>query len=158
MLASYFGMRNLESWVHSQTRILLQSEEALAAQKWSGEDLTRLFTYLQIGDMPNFQHELLILIQLILCPQNTPLSCIPDENNSNLLVYAKVYKSPHLATSNPALFGALFAVILSFDHRSSVWTELLTRDNRAVLYAARADLTNLRDSKDLELSWLLQPS
>lgn len=157
ILASYFGMKNLESWVYSQIRLMVKSEEVLAAQQWPGGDLIKLFTYLQTDNMLDCQHELLTLIQLILCPSTIQRSQSAAEDPGNLLVYAQLYKTQHLATSNPVLFGTLFAIVLSLGHRSSVWTQHLTRDDRTVLFAAHADLTKLRDHKDLDVAWLTEP-
>lgn len=160
LVASYFGMKNMESWSLSQIRLVLQSAESLAAQDCSGGDLERLFTYLQTADIPDCQHELLTVMQLVLCaPATRPLtSHLSERTIANHQTYISFYKTPHLATSNLALFGLLLAIVLSLGHRSSAWSEHLTREDRTILFAAHADLTKLCDHSDLELAWLTNPA
>lgn len=158
VVASYFGMKHLESWVYSQIRLVLKSEEALVSQEWPGGALIRLIAHLQTDDLPDCQHELLTLAQLLLCPPTIRPCRTSAGDQGNLQVYASLYKLKHLVTLNPALFGVVFAIVLSLGHRSSIWTEHLTRDDRTVLLAAHADLTKLHEHKDLELAWLTEPS
>ena len=54
-------------------------------------------------------------------------------------------------------FGYVFIIILSLGHRSPIWTDQLTRDQRAILYTAQAHLTSLRKDKELDLAWLAHP-
>ncbi|CAE7079279.1 unnamed protein product [Rhizoctonia solani] len=70
----------------------------------------------------------------------------------------KLYKEKSLLVDAPGIFGFVFAVILSLGHRSSVWTNDMTREDRRVLFAANSMFTCLRDHTDLGVGWLLQPT
>ncbi|CAE6415021.1 unnamed protein product [Rhizoctonia solani] len=56
-----------------------------------------------------------------------------------------------------ALLGCVFLNILSLGHRSQVWSDL-TRDDKAILYAAQAQLTNLpQEFAPGSLAWVTKP-
>ncbi|KAF8599773.1 hypothetical protein BDV93DRAFT_525859 [Ceratobasidium sp. AG-I] len=82
-----------------------------------------------------------------------------NQSTSTLETCVVLYKTLSTSTKkyDSITFGYVFTIILSLGHRSPTWADQLTRDERAVLYAAQAHLTSLRKDKELDLGWLVHP-
>jgi hypothetical protein len=70
---------------------------------------------------------------------------------------AGFYHNLKESNTDPALFGCVFLNVLSLGHRSSVWSTYLTRDDRAILYAAQAQLIDVSEELKIDLGWLSGP-
>ncbi|CAE7126355.1 unnamed protein product [Rhizoctonia solani] len=69
----------------------------------------------------------------------------------------EIYRGLKNSDDDSALLGCVFLNILSLGHRSQVWS-YLTRDDKAVLYAAQAQLTDLpQEFTPGSLAWVAKP-
>jgi hypothetical protein len=159
-LALRFGIGRLESWARLQLSLVLRSADRLADSKWDKDTLLQVVSYGNEApgdDTPNFPYGMISFVYLVLSiSTGNPL--VPGEHfGLNLDTCVRLFMDPSLPESLPDLFGYLFAIILSLDHQSSVWKTDLTRNHRAILYAAQVQLTRLDQHAQLTLDWLVSP-
>lgn len=157
MLARYFGMSGIGYWSRSQLRQVLKSLTHFVNSEWDK------YIILQAVDLasrcPNrLANEIGAFVWLALSTSaaNNPIAYLPPLS-SNLDTCVALFKDPNIRDTYPTLFGYVFTVILSLGHRSFVWTNWLTREDRIVLNAAQVHLISLRRETTLRLSWLSRP-
>lgn len=147
-LAKSLKKENLLKWAESQLRPLLHTTSWRSEAKWDKELLLQTAAFGHSSDM-QFSAEVLAFLLIILTPTTKPPlyleTCI------------SLFKDPRLSKDCPALSGWIFSFILAYGHRSTVWKEKLTREERLVLYAAQVELTKLSERPDLNTTWLINP-
>ncbi|KAF8599767.1 hypothetical protein BDV93DRAFT_525854, partial [Ceratobasidium sp. AG-I] len=153
----YFGMTELRDWSYSQLDIVLKSVTGFVNASWDKATIIQALTCAQTMDYWNCD-DLCAFVNLALSTSapNNPLTYQPPLS-SNLDTCIALYKDPNLPKTYPVLFDYVFTVILSLGHRSSVWINQLTREDRNILYAAQVHLVSLGADSDLKLSWLSHP-
>jgi hypothetical protein len=156
-LAIRFGMDKLDHWIQSQLVEIFDQSTRKLADALDKEILIRLITYMPTTRSTAYRQRILMFIQFTLCKLIIGFTS-PGQVSPNLSMFVDLYKNQSLQANNAGLFGFIFAAILSLGHRSSIWTDQLTRDDRTILYAAYADLTQLCDHTDLDVGWLAQPA
>lgn len=160
-LAGRFGIADLTRWAWAQLGFLLKSADHLAGYEWDKPTLLKML--LNLDRLSTSErasaNELFCFIQLTLS-MSTESPLIPrNQPKSNLDACVQLYKDPSLLGSQAktVIFGYVFAFVLSLGHRSAAWTTQLTRDDRAIMYAAQAHLVSLRQDTKLDLAWLEDP-
>ncbi|KAG8758552.1 hypothetical protein FRC11_003470 [Ceratobasidium sp. 423] len=77
--------------------------------------------------------------------------------SSKIADLIEIYQGFKKSGDDDALLGCVFLNILSLGHRSQVWSDL-TRDDKAILYAAQAQLTSLPEEfVPGSLAWVTKP-
>ncbi|KAF8593403.1 hypothetical protein BDV93DRAFT_612242 [Ceratobasidium sp. AG-I] len=155
-ITRYFGMSKLHDWACSRLKGVLKLATEIFNTSWDKGTIMQVATCLyEESHWLNCNLHAFILLTLSTSAQNNPIAHqLPV--SSNLDTCVALYKDPSLPKTYPAIFGYVFTVILSLGHRSSVWTNQLTREDRNILYAAQVHLMSLGDDPDLDLSWLSQ--
>ncbi|KAF8593404.1 hypothetical protein BDV93DRAFT_549543 [Ceratobasidium sp. AG-I] len=157
-MTRHFGMYKLGSWSDSRLSLVLESATGFVNTGWDKETLTQAGYFPSEEFSMTTEDDLRIFAWLALStsiPSN-PITSQPPLL-SNLDTCVAIFKDPGLLKGT-SLFGYVFTVILSLGHRSSTWTNQLTREDRTVLYAAQVHLTSLGGDSNLDLSWISQPS
>ncbi|CUA75569.1 Polyadenylate-binding protein, cytoplasmic and nuclear [Rhizoctonia solani] len=81
-----------------------------------------------------------------------------DGNSSNITSLVEIYQGFKRSHNHNTLLGCVFLNVLSLGHRSRVWASL-TRDDKAILYVAQAQLTDLpHEFAPGSFAWLTKPS
>lgn len=160
VLASRFGMRSLSTWGVRKTSRILKSLD-LANYAWDENVLCKMLSCLDQERWSSELSEILLCIFAVLIRsiENSTMS----QNSVTPILDTCVhwYKAPTLPPQDgrldEAVFGYVFALVLSLGHHSAVWTEHLTRADRLVLYAAQVHLTCIQRDNSLGLAWLENP-
>jgi hypothetical protein len=148
-LANRLNMNSLKSWAQSQIGRFFE----FTAYTWVSESTWDKQSLLEIAAFgKSSPKDIDDGIQALLRSILTPSSALTPPY---LETCVSLYKDPIFSKISDALFGWIFAFILSLGHRSSVWLNDLTRDDRLVLYTAQAELTNLSQHSDLRIAWLI---
>ncbi|CEL56531.1 hypothetical protein RSOLAG1IB_07880 [Rhizoctonia solani AG-1 IB] len=152
------GMTKLEEWAtNALCAIFTQSAGSFRriAYEWEWATLLRLRewsreTFLDLPVQAFIQYLVLCITQDI---RNS-------QGGGSLFRSAdlvQIYQGFKNSESNEALFGCAFLNILSLGHRSQVWSDL-TRDDRAIFYAAQAQLIDLPcELTPGTLAWVASP-
>ncbi|KAH7334925.1 hypothetical protein B0J17DRAFT_672097 [Rhizoctonia solani] len=158
-LARCFGMTKLEEWVidalHSIFTRSIGALTRIASENWDSSTVLRLraFTKDTKLNLP-----VLTFIQyLISNSSKDPAVYAMLGDRINELPCVGLYQNFKASDAESVLFGCAFLNILSLGHRSQVWAKCLTRDDRALLYAAQAQLVNVSAELDLDLGWISAP-
>ncbi|CAE6436900.1 unnamed protein product [Rhizoctonia solani] len=161
-LACRFGMKRLDTWCQAQIYAILKSlmlSPHRQKDDWSARSILQLVKYIQSTIVTDYRYKLLHQMRHVISSliQKTyePNKEIPQGNI--VQVCAELYKRKDVLINSPGFFGFIFAVIVSLRHKSDVWSKLLTREDRRVLYVAYATFTCLSDQEDLQLGWLTEP-
>ncbi|CAE6529968.1 unnamed protein product [Rhizoctonia solani] len=78
-------------------------------------------------------------------------------NSPNITSLVEIYQGLKRSHNHNTLLGCVFLNVLSLGHRSRVWASL-TRDDKAILYAAQAQLTDLpHEFAPGSFTWLTKP-
>lgn len=154
--AQYFGMTELAVWSFSQLEVALKSVTGFVNSSWDKDTLMQAMSCAYEATT-SLSYSLLNFVSLALSTSapNNPLA-YQQPLSSNLDTCVALYKDPDLPITHPLLFGFVFTVVLSLGHRSSVWTNQLTREDRTILYAAQVNLVSLGEDPDFDLLWLSQ--
>jgi hypothetical protein len=168
-------MDSLESWARLQLSLVLRSTNRLAGGKWDEATLLQVVDYGDSaphdgasdsfsgpiisfpGAMVSFSSAMISFVYLALSISAGNPLVSRKHFSSNLNTCARLFIDPSLTEGLPELFGCVFAIVLSLDRQSSVWKSELTRDHRAILYAAQVQLTRLDQHEKLKLGWLESP-
>jgi hypothetical protein len=158
MLAARFGMNNLDSWAQTQILKLIQLSKSTPKENWDGETLVALASYMRRTRIITYRRDIMGMVRMLMCPTAALYS--PEQVYSGLDACLDIYKnsSAEFLTKDPVLFGYVFAIILLRGPESFTWTKDLTREDRTILYAAYAGLTRLDSHKDLDTSWIKEPT
>lgn len=148
-VADILNMYKLNNWARSQLELLLGSGSWFSKYTWDEELLLQLDAAVW---EEWFYYDVQAFLRLILTPPDPIAS--HHKTATRLETCISLYKNPKLLAERGTLFGWVFLYILSLGHRSPAWLDKLTRDDRLVLYAAQAELTNLSSRPDLPLDWL----
>lgn len=152
-VARGFRMSKLEEWAQSQLCLVLESMYDLALDEWDKETLLRLDSYAQSTSKPHIISSVTTFIQYFVSISANNQAASQQPIPSNLDTCLQLYRDPNLPKDNPAIFGCVFASILSLGHYSTVWTSLMSNKDRAVLYAAQVQFTSV--SEELKnVGWL----
>ncbi|KAF8599763.1 hypothetical protein BDV93DRAFT_609062 [Ceratobasidium sp. AG-I] len=156
-ITRYFGMTELREWSYSQLEIVLESVSSFVNSSWDKDTIIQAMSCAQPMDCRN-SYNLYTFVSLALSTEARS-STLAYESPllSNLDTCVALYKDCSLPQTYPSLFGYVFSVILSLGHRSPIWINQLTREDRNVLYAAQAHLVFIGSDPDLGFSWLWQP-
>jgi hypothetical protein len=160
-IAYRFGITDLAHWAWDQLGLILKSARQLVKVKWPKITMLRMLEHFDamLESKPDVAFEIFALFQLLLSVSTDGHPLISTQPASNIDTCVLLYKdSPLLAEpARGLILGCAFVVVLSLGHRSSVWKDQLTRDQRYTLYAAQAHLVSLRDNQHLEIKWLQDP-
>jgi hypothetical protein len=150
ILADRLNMNSLKSWAQSQLRHFLELTEQAWVSKstWDKQLLLEIAAFGK-SSPEDIDNGIQTLLRAILTPSSvlTP---------PYLETCVSLYKDSTFSKTSDALSGWIFVFILSLGHRSSVWLNDLTRDDRLVLLTAQAELTNLSQRSDLRINWLTE--
>ncbi|KEP51794.1 hypothetical protein V565_055810 [Rhizoctonia solani 123E] len=154
-LASRFGMTRIDAWSQRHIHTILTSWLPPYPENWDTEFVLQLAQYMQSTTVTGYSYDILVRMRLILaCLVTDAYDRDKDAPRGRIIdMCAALYNRKDLLINGPGLFGFLFAVVVSLGHRSSIWTNDLTREDRRVLYAASTILTCLRDQADLGIHW-----
>lgn len=151
ILAERLGMDILETWAHSQLKYFFKSTSWALEHMWEEGlllQITRAFK------TPAVKHtDTVDGIQILLC-SILNYSSSREPTPPYLEICITWYKETAFSGISGTVFGWIFAFILSLGHRSSIWADKLSRDERLVLYSAQAELVNLSGRSDLFTSWI----
>ncbi|CAE6421292.1 hypothetical protein ACGC1H_006718 [Rhizoctonia solani] len=155
-LASRFGTTRIDAWSQRHIHDILTSWLPPYPGSWDAEFVLQLIQHMESTKITGYSDNILFRMRLILS------SLVMDAYDLNkdvpqgriIDVCAALYNRRDLLINSPGLFGFIFAVIVSLGHRSPIWTNSLTREDRRVLYAANTILTYLGDQADLGVDWL----
>ncbi|CAE7070199.1 unnamed protein product [Rhizoctonia solani] len=152
-LARRFGMVKLEYWaIGALHAIFTRSAETLAAialEEWDSGTVLRLRaltrnTKVDLSALAMIQH-----IISLGSSDETIRRTLGDRIND--LPCVGLYHNLKTSDADPVLFGCAFLNVLSLGHGSPVWARCLTRDDRALLYAAQAQLVDTPRALELDL-------
>jgi hypothetical protein len=154
-LARRFGMFKLEEWAtNSLHDIFTKSIPKLVEYSWDKTTILRLRSFTQHNKL---RSSVMNFLQYFISVSVKEAVEGDATASSNYDTCVQLYKDPVFLDNDPALFGCVFASILSLGHRSFTWTSNLTRNDRRILYAAQVQLVKV--SSELQsLDWLLQPA
>lgn len=159
-LSQRFGMVKLEAWARTQLTLLLQSPDRLVDGPWDKDTLLQIKSYADITGNQNLIRQTTPFVRLVISLSTHPSAMAQPPSSLNLAsclgACVELYKDPTIQASNPALFGFVFIAILSLGHRSPVWANKLTRNDRTTLYTAQAHLISLGDNLSTS-GWLRHP-
>ncbi|KDN37725.1 hypothetical protein RSAG8_09993, partial [Rhizoctonia solani AG-8 WAC10335] len=159
-LAGRLQMINLFSWALSQLTRHINSSCWTPDGTWDKSVIIQVaglekstseapeFVYSSFCSVP-----LRIFLRHVLAPSVRDPSdlCIPL-----YMIYKDLYYDAE-TLHDLGIFGWMFVYVLSLGHHSPYWREMLTRDDRSVLYMAQAELTNLAARSDVYTGWLTNP-
>ncbi|CAE6421283.1 unnamed protein product [Rhizoctonia solani] len=152
-LSQRFRMTELETWARGQLHLVLRSSHKFTQIKWDRDTLHRLHSYAQSRGGSAVRSPVNAFIQYF-------ISVSADKSQQSLTLTnfktcMELYKDDTLKQRDPALFGCLFAAMVSQHHQA--WTSPLTQRDKALLYIAQVQLTPV--TKILQnLHWLLAPA
>lgn len=152
-VARGFRMSKLEEWAQSQLSLVLESMYDLSREEWDKETLLWLNSYAQSTGKSHLISSVTTFIQYFVSTSASIQTASQRPIPSNLGTCVQLYKDPYLPKDSPAVFGCVFASILSLGHHSTVWTSLMSNKDRAVLYAAQVQLTSASDELN-HVGWL----
>ncbi|CAE6440623.1 unnamed protein product [Rhizoctonia solani] len=161
-LGCRLGLRTLDTWFQMHiSKILKELADKLPVQDdWDSRSMVQLMLYMQKTGVLKYRWNILSAARLTISKAITMaypgIGKAPQGNMVNAC--AALYEERSLRLHNPGLFGFVFIVILSLGHKSPVWEDQLTREDRRVLYAAAMIFTCLSNHADLGISWLLNPT
>lgn len=156
-LSRRFGRIGLEDWARKAIYpILVKSKYRLASGPWDKDTLLQLrsftrspFEYssesLEIPAITFINHFVSTSIKATEVGDTTAAS--------GLDTCVQLYTDPTLRNYDPALFGCVFAAILSLGFRS--WDKHLSGRHRTVLYTTQVQLATLSELDSLD--WFLRP-
>lgn len=119
-VARQFGMSELENWARSQLSLVLESMYSLALEGWDKATLLRLSRYAKSTGEADLISSVTTFIQYFVSISANSQGGGQKPPPSNLDTCVQLYKDPDLPNDNPALFGCVFASILSLGHRSTI--------------------------------------
>ncbi|CAE6529021.1 unnamed protein product [Rhizoctonia solani] len=161
-LACRFGMKRLDAWVQVQIHTMLRHfvRKHRVIDDWNARDILRLVRYMQTTTVIDYQHELLDFMRNIISTLIVQNYAFNDATPHNPIinVCAALYQEREVLIDSPGFFGFIFAIIVSLGHRSPIWIDRLTREDRRILYAANTILICLSDHANLDVSWVIDPS
>ncbi|CAE6418314.1 unnamed protein product [Rhizoctonia solani] len=143
-LASRLRMMNLFSWAVSQLTRHINSS------CWTPDGTWDKTVVIQVAGLekstsetPEFIYSSFCSVPLRIFLRHVLDPSIRDPSDLCIPLY-KIYQDYYDIEASPGLgiFGWMFAYVLSLGHQSPYWRELLTRDDRSILYMAQAELTN----------------
>ncbi|KAG8729623.1 hypothetical protein FRC11_008330, partial [Ceratobasidium sp. 423] len=107
-----------------------------------------------------FRHKMLALIRHIISALVRETYKLHEEIPQGKIidVCVALYKEKDILINSPTFFGLIFAIIVSLGHQSPGWTDILTREDRRVLYAANATFTRLSNHTDIKVGWVMDPT
>ncbi|KAB5591596.1 hypothetical protein CTheo_4944 [Ceratobasidium theobromae] len=155
-LAYRFGRTDIEEWaINMLYDSLTKSMHNLTLGAWDKDTLKqlRLFTRGKKPELPSvtfIQYFISVSVNEAALAEGNIIAA------SNHETCVQLYKDPKLPIEDPALFGCVFASILSLGNRSSTWTTKLAGKMRAILYNAQVEFVNL-SAQFQSLHWLVQP-
>lgn len=152
-IARQFGKSELEEWARSQLRLVLESMYHLATSGWDKDTLLRLNSYARSTGIEGLISSTRTFIEYFISISSDRKPSGQEPISSNLDTCVQMYKDPNLPNDDPALFGCVFASILSLGHRSTTWISKMTQRERAVLYAAQVQFTSVVDEME-SVEWL----
>ncbi|KAF8599770.1 hypothetical protein BDV93DRAFT_293730 [Ceratobasidium sp. AG-I] len=137
VLARHFGMSEIETWSCSRLGPIVKSPTQVANSSWDKDTVLQAMDsadgfdgkFLGYNACFRFASDMHTVVRLALSPFT---SALQPPLSSNLDTCVALYKDPSLPKLHPDLFGYVFTVILSLGHRSSIWANQLTREDRAV--------------------------
>ncbi|KAJ1301681.1 hypothetical protein OPQ81_008917 [Rhizoctonia solani] len=155
-LSHQFGMTELEKWAQEQLKLVLQSSHDFAYHQWDRDTLGRLHSYAYSSGDSAIRLSVKTFIQYFISISADKDKALSVPVSSNVSTCIELYKDETLRQRDPALFGCIFAAIVSQDHRTGAWISTLMQQDKALLYAAQVHLTSI--AKGLQsLQWLLSP-
>ncbi|CAE6480911.1 unnamed protein product [Rhizoctonia solani] len=152
-------MFELEQWTIDALHTIFKGSATtlakIASENWDSDTILRLraFTKATKVELP-----VLRFIQYLLSVGSRDETIAALGDHINDLPSVGLYRNFNASDTEPVLFGCAFLNILSLGHRSPVWARCLTRNDRAVLYAAQAQLVDVSAALDLDLGWLSAPN
>ncbi|KAG8707210.1 hypothetical protein FRC11_007602 [Ceratobasidium sp. 423] len=156
-LSRLFGMIKLEEWaidrLHSIFTNPHRSLTIFASRSWSADDLFHLRA---LSCDTELEQPAMIFIQYFISINLRELSdpsCPTDSLNArSCMDLYDIVKNSDLV-DEPILLGCMFLNLLSLGHRSRIWSEDMTRKDRAILYAAQVQLVDAATELQ-NLEWL----
>lgn len=146
-------MTSLKAWAQSQIELFLKETLWASKNTWSQALLLQTAAFgTPASTRFNYAMQMLLLSVL-----DHPTTSDEHAQSPYHDICISLYQNPGLTASNAALSGWVFLYVLSLGHRSPTWINQLSRNDRLVLYAAYAELTNLRHNPALQTIWLTSP-
>ncbi|CAE6388932.1 unnamed protein product [Rhizoctonia solani] len=157
-LARRFRMVELEQWTIDALRTSFTGPTTtlakIASENWDCDTVLKLraFTKATKIELP-----VLTFIQYLVSVGSKDEAIAASGDHIDDIPCVGLYRNFKESDIEPVLFGCAFLNILSLGHRSPVWAGCLTRNDRAILYAAQAQLVNASEGLGLDLGWLSAP-
>lgn len=155
-LSRRFGRIGLEDWARKALYpVLDKSKYQLASRKWDMETLLQLrsFTCSSFNDSEPLKLSAITFIDYFLVNSARRSNVADVVATSGRDICVRLYTDPTLRSYDPALFGCVFAIILSLGYR--YWDTHLSGKVRTVLYTAQVQLA--AQSSLNSLNWFLEP-
>ncbi|CAE6436920.1 unnamed protein product, partial [Rhizoctonia solani] len=149
-----FGMTRLEKWARRQLQLVLRSSHKFTESEWNEDTLHRLHSYAYSRSDESIRAPVVSFIQYFISV-STDRHQSPRPPLSNFTTCIELYKDNTLKQRDPALFGCVFAAVVSQRHQE--WTSILAQQDRALLYVAQVQLTSLATVLQ-NLYWLRTPA
>ncbi|KAJ1306213.1 hypothetical protein OPQ81_010921 [Rhizoctonia solani] len=158
-VAPRFGMSKLENWaVKALHAVFTESANSLRQipYEWNCNTLLQLRELTRETDLDSsvrafIQYLIYKIVRDIQRDQGA------SECSSKITDLIDIYRGFKKSDEDNALLGCVFLNILSLGHRSQVWLKL-GRYDKAILYAAQAQLTNLpNEFVPGSLAWVTKP-
>lgn len=147
-------MFELEDWARQQLELVLTSKYRLSQGQWDKAVLLRLRSYAGTTcPARNLMWSSKIFVEHFI---SVSAEVADKEQLSSLDTIIQLYQDPSLPTSDPAVFGCVFAFMLSLDPRSAPSTSALSRAEKAILRTAQVELLPISETLE-SVRWLVLP-
>ncbi|KAG8704575.1 hypothetical protein FRC11_009771, partial [Ceratobasidium sp. 423] len=166
-LAGRFGMKRLDSWAQSKLDMIFQNWilELSERTSWNSAIILQLVQHMKMTSVADYRDRILrgtrlVMGALIVKSDECDLGDESKDRFGSTItrICTDLYKDKSLPTDAPCIFGFAYAFVLSLGHRSPVWVNDLSREDRRVLHASNSILTRLCDHAELGVGWLTKPT
>ncbi|KAG8758551.1 hypothetical protein FRC11_003469 [Ceratobasidium sp. 423] len=148
-------MTRLEGWATETLCKVFESPSSplaeLATKPWTNTLLMRFITFSRNTKLSQpvmtFMHYFISINLKERTGQDKPF------DNPNALTCVDIYNDLKDSNRDPVLFGCVFLGLLSLGHRSSIWSLNLSGKDRAIFYAAQAQLIDIANELQI-FKWL----
>lgn len=155
-LGRRFGRTGLERWARKALYpVLVKSKYRLACEQWDKNTWLQLrsLTRSSFDDSDPLELAALTFIYYIVSTSTMEANAKATAGALGLDTCIQLYTDPTLLQRDPAVFGCVFAALLSLGYRT--WESHLSGKHRTVLYTAQVQLTTLGELDSLD--WILRP-
>ncbi|KDN42338.1 hypothetical protein RSAG8_06829, partial [Rhizoctonia solani AG-8 WAC10335] len=161
ILAGRFGMTGLEGWAMDALLEIFgrprQTLADLALEDWGVNVLLQLIATSRDTEL---YRPMITFVQYFVSVSvkemaRETINKDKQPGRPGAPICVRIYNAFKGSNSDPAMFGFVFLSLFSLGHRSSIWSSSLTGRDRAIFYAAQAQLVDT--TKELQCLKWLQP-